>query len=366
MKKLIHSKRLALLHFILFFLVTQTSVLAQWDKPAKDPILPSDTVFKIDYEAPEEEVLENDPKVVFKEMPESSAAFPEGIYSSKLNPQVIGFVKNYKAKNNWAMEHLKVWGKPYLNLIDDIFIQHGVPKEMKYLAVIESGLKSNVVSSAGAVGPWAFMYETAKSYGLKIKNRNDERVDYFKSTHAAASMLSELFTKYGDWLLVIAAYNCGPGNVDKAIRRTGSTDFWTLQHALPKESMNHVKKFIATHYMMEGAGGITTSTKREAKEMMFSTTKILTEKEKNISRKQIITGRYNSMVITKYLSMDMDTFEKFNPGFDNHIAFTSYYELQLPGDKMDTFLAKKNDILNESLQLLLSSTRDAGSQISKN
>ena len=140
---------------------------------------------------------------------------------------------------------MKEWCGPYFNLMDAILAQHGVPKEMKYLAVIESGLKYNAISWTGAVGPWAFMPAAAQQYGLRMGRTFDERLDYYKSTHAAASLLTDLYAKYGDWLLVVAAYNGGPGNVDKAIRNSGgSKDFWTLQYHLPVESMNHVKKFI--------------------------------------------------------------------------------------------------------------------------
>jgi membrane-bound lytic murein transglycosylase D len=182
---------------------------------------------------------------------------------------------------------------------------------------------------------------------------NDERLDYFKSTHAAASLLTDLFAKYGDWLLVIAAYNGGPGNVDKAIRRSGSKDFWSLQYALPAESMNHVKKFIATHYIFESEGGITTVTKNEAKDLLINNIPNLKEDEINNSTAYNITGRFNSAVIIKYVEMDMATFNHYNPGFDNKIAIDGKYELRLPTQKMNTFVAKKYEILDESVQLLL-------------
>ena len=192
---------------------------------------------------------------------------------SQLNPLAVSFVEDYIEKYGEKIEGMKDWGKPYFDMMDGILVQHGLPKELKYLAVIESDLKSNARSWAGAVGPWQFMPATARNMGLKVGNKYDERRDFYKSTHAASKYLTSLFAIYGDWLLVIAAYNGGPGKVNSAIRKSGSRDFWTLQRYLPAESKNHVKKFIATHYIMEGGqGGITTVTKEEAKN--FATTAI--------------------------------------------------------------------------------------------
>jgi membrane-bound lytic murein transglycosylase D len=295
----------------------------------------------------------NDPKQEFTNL-FTTAVTGDDANGAKLNPMAVSFVQDYITRNRKGFLAMKEWAKPYLNMMDAVLIQHGLPKELKYLAVIESGLKYNAISWAGACGPWALMPAAAQTYGLKISRHNDERLDYFKSTHAAASLLTDLFAKYGDWLLVIAAYNGGPGNVDKAIRKSGgSKDFWALQYYLPNESMNHVKKFIATHYIMEGEGGITTITKDEMKDMLISGSANLSNDEIRNSRLQAITGRYNSMVITKYVTMDAIIFNRYNPGFDNLVATNGSYDLRLPNDKMDIFLAKKFEILNESMQLLL-------------
>jgi membrane-bound lytic murein transglycosylase D len=249
---------------------------------------------------------------------------------------------------------MKNWAKPYLDMMDEVLTQHGLPKELKYLAVIESGLKYNNISRAGAIGPWAFMPAAAKEYGLKMSKHNDERLDYYKSTHAAAKLLTDFYQKYGDWLLVIAAYNCGPGNVNKAIKKSGgSKDFWTLQYHLPVESMNHVKKFIGTHYIFEGEGGITTVTKTEMKDLLISGGGNLKEDELSSSTAYNISGRFNSTVILKYIDLDKATFDRYNPGFDNKIAIEGKYELRLPTAKMNVFVAKRFEILDESLKILL-------------
>ena len=275
-----------------------------------------------------------------------------GINGKKLNPQAISFVQDYLEKNGKWLQNMKGWGKPYFDMMDAILEQHGVPKEMKYLAVIESGLKRDAVSWAGAVGPWAFMPATAQHYGLRVTQYNDDRLDYYKSTHAAASMLTELYATYGDWLLVIAAYNGGPGNVNKAIRKSGSKDFWRLQYNLPNESMNHVKKFIATHYIMEGEGGITTATRSEMQNTIIEAS--LDQDEMSSSTAYPVSGRFHSSVIITHTGVDLATFNKYNPGFDTQVALNGKYELRLPTEKMNIFIAKRYQILDESLKLLLS------------
>ena len=317
------------------------------------PVFAIDTTLKKD--SNQNIRIVNDPKQGFKDL-FVTATIGSGINVDQLNPLALNFVQGYMEKLGKTMESMKTWGRPYFDMMDGILIQHGLPKELKYLAVIESHLKSNVRSWAGAVGPWQFMPVTARNFGLRVNKYYDERTDYFKSTHAASRYLTDLFSIYGDWLLVIAAYNGGPANVNNAIKKSGSRDFWVLQSFLPAESRNHVKKFIATHYLMEGQGGITTSTKKEAKNLILTSN---SEKEEIADAKiEVISGRYNSLVIVKYITMDIAAFNKMNPEFDKLIADNGKYELRLPNNRMDIFLAKKFDILNESVQMLLKSVSD--------
>ena len=137
-----------------------------------------------------------------------------------------------------------------------------LPLQLKYLAVIESELKASAVSRVGARGPWQLMPSTAHVLGLQVNRRSDERTNYYKSTKAAAEYLRDLHHEFGDWLLVLAAYNGGPGPVYRAIHQAHSRNFWTLQSYLPAESRQHVKKFIATAWYFENAG-ITTTTARK-------------------------------------------------------------------------------------------------------
>jgi len=147
--------------------------------------------------------------------------------------------------------------------MDSVFTRYHLPTELKYLAAVESELKATAVSRVGAVGPWQLMASTARDLSLKVKGNYDERKNYYKSTVAAAKYLRDLYNQFGDWLLVIASYNSGPGKVLTAIKKSGSRNFWVLQNYLPAETRGHVKRYIATHYYFEGYGSITTLTKAE-------------------------------------------------------------------------------------------------------
>ena len=228
--------------------------------------------------------------------------------------------------------------------------------------MIESRLNPTCVSWAGAVGPWQFMPATAIRMGLKVNRRIDERTNYIKSTEAAARYLTELYAQFGDWLLVIAAYNGGAGNVLRAMRRSGSQNFWDIQYYLPAESRNHVKKFISTHYIFEGQGGLTTLTRAESDEHYGSRnlpnlSRNINETEKTNSKEQLVTGRFCASVIAKNILMDLSEFNRYNPRFDKIISGASNtYDLILPADRMDMFNTVKYKILSESVELLLGNT----------
>jgi membrane-bound lytic murein transglycosylase D len=136
-------------------------------------------------------------------------------------------------------------------MIEDIFDSYGLPAELKYMAVIESALNPTAVSRVGATGMWQFLYSTGRIYGLTINSVVDERRDPVKATHAAARYLKDMYNIYHDWILVIAAYNCGPGNVDKAIRRSGNRrDYWEIYYRLPRETRGYIPQFIAATYVL--------------------------------------------------------------------------------------------------------------------
>ncbi len=285
-------------------------------------------------------------------------------YSSQVNPYAESYMQDYLKLHGKSLERMKDWGIPYFNLIDAIFAQYGLPRELKYLAVIESNLSTGATSVVGAGGPWQFMPYTAREYGLVVNPGFDERRDYSKSTHAAARYLLTLYKNLHDWLLVIAAYNGGPGRVYSAMKKSGSKNFWNLQYYLPLESRNHVKKFIATHYVMEGAGSNGSSQAFNAGMIAYGGAKagvsnpydkkpVLSTREMEAAETHNLSGKYNSVIIAKNLSMDIAEFNRYNPQFDAMLNTNGQYELILPQDKMQLFLANKYQILNECVQVLL-------------
>ncbi|HEY8388257.1 MAG TPA: lytic transglycosylase domain-containing protein [Parasegetibacter sp.] len=281
-----------------------------------------------------------------------------GVSYAHLNPHAIDFVKDYVKTHSKKLEKMKEWGKPYFDMIEDIFEKHGLPTELKYLAVVESNLRTHTSSVAGASGPWQFIPSTARVMGLKVNSKVDERNNYVKSTHAAAKYLKQLYSQLDDWLLVIAAYNSGPGRVQSAIKKSGTRNFWKLQHNLPAESRNHVKKFIATHYIMEGKGGVTTLTTKELTALQTNYLETAAVRaEMDNTRVQPISGKYNSHIIAKVLEMDLADFNALNPGFDAELGSGKTYDLKLPTDKMDVFNANRYMILSESVQVLMNSVK---------
>ena len=277
-------------------------------------------------------------------------------YQSQINPRAISFVDEYIKKQGKSLEKMKVWGKPYFDLYDQILINYGIPKEMKYLSVIESHLGAGGISWAGAVGPWQLMPGVAKEYGLQVGGYWDQRTDYFKSTHVAARIMKKLYAEFDDWLLVVAAYNCGNGCVRSAIRRAKSKDFWQLQYFLPEETRNHVKKFIATHLIFEGAGGFTTMTAAEvaqAKTQNKNTPLTLSAAELAGSALIEVSGRFNSLVVANELQINIQQFNAWNPGFDKALAAGEKYAMRISKDKEAIFLAKKNQLLLASVRAII-------------
>lgn len=167
------------------------------------------------------------------------------------NNAVRDFIEMYTYRKRNQVEVMLGLSAFYFPIFEEIFDRYNLPLELKYLAIIESALHPLATSRAGAVGLWQIMYGTAKYLGMDVSTFIDERRDPLKATDAAARYLKQLYDIYGDWHLVIAAYNCGPGNVNKAIRRTGGkTDYWDIYYALPRETRGYVPAYIAATYVM--------------------------------------------------------------------------------------------------------------------
>ena len=289
-------------------------------------------------------------------------------YASQVNPFAESYMQDYLKAHRNSLLSLKKSSMPYFNFIDGILTQYGLPKELKYLAVIESDLKSTALSDKGARGPWQFMPYTARGFGLVVNQNQDDRTDYFKSTNAAAKYLLSLYKQLKDWLLVIAAYNGGEGRVYNAIKKSGSRNFWDLQYDLPEESRNHVKKFIATHYIMETGntdGNVANSdfnySDLSANNSNAFTAQLTDEEKKKVDSAQV-SGRYIAEVIARNISMDISDFNYYNPGFDHVLSTGADYKLQLPSEKMEEFKEKKFQILNESVEQLLQNVKTDASR----
>lgn len=167
-------------------------------------------------------------------------------YNNDIQRNINKLTSNYGRK---YLSKVLAISKLYFPIIENIFKEENIPDEMKYAAVIESGLTPNIRSRAGAVGFWQFMYSTGKISGLEINSTVDTRCDIIASTKAAAQYMKKLYNIYGNWLLVLAAYNSGPGNVNKALARNKNIfDFWTIKNNLPRETRKHIPRFIATFY----------------------------------------------------------------------------------------------------------------------
>ena len=188
--------------------------------------------------------------------------FPDSVYIDRLkkiptvvdltyNSVVRRYIEVYTKEKRGSVGVMLGLSQYYFPLFDDIFDYYDIPNEMKYMSIIESALNPRAYSRTRAVGLWQFMFGTGRLYGLTVNSLVDDRRDPIKSTYAAARFVKDLYSIYNDWILVIAAYNCGPGNVNKAIRRSGGKrNYWDIYYYLPRETRGHVPAFIAATYVM--------------------------------------------------------------------------------------------------------------------
>ena len=241
-------------HFIFFILIYCTFANAS-EKNAVNSLVMNHSEIK-----PLQIVQDTLPKIVFVD--NSLISFQNGIYKNRLDSikkdvdlSYNRYVQKYIDTYINRKEHIgKMLGlsEYYFPIIEKALKEIGLPDELKYITVIESSLNPNAVSRSGAVGPWQFMYNTAKGYGLNMDTYTDERKDPQKASLAAAHYLKDAYKSIGDWLLAIAAYNCGTGAVTRAIAKSGGVaDFWKVRPFLPVQTQNYVPAFIATVYAMK-------------------------------------------------------------------------------------------------------------------
>ncbi|HWK56676.1 MAG TPA: LysM peptidoglycan-binding domain-containing protein [Parapedobacter sp.] len=185
---------------------------------------------------------------------EGRLAYLQKMVPLTYNAQVQSYIDAYStARYKRHLEQMMGLSQYYFPIYERAFSEAGIPKEIKYLSIVESALNPHAVSRVGATGLWQFMYATARMYDLAIDSYVDERKDPIAASRAAAAYLTDAYNEFGDWLLAIASYNCGKGNVLRAIQRSGLTnpDYWAISPFLPRETRNYVPAFIAITYMME-------------------------------------------------------------------------------------------------------------------
>jgi len=175
-------------------------------------------------------------------------------FNIEYNPSLENVIKRHLKSRKTSTETLMRLSRYYFPMFEEVLDKYNLPLEIKYLAIVESSLKPRAKSRAGATGLWQFMFSTGKHFGLEVSSYVDERCDPLRSTNAAARYLSSLYKTFGDWDLALAAYNSGPGNVTKAIRRSGGyKNYWNIRPFLPKETAGYLPAFLATLYLFEYA-----------------------------------------------------------------------------------------------------------------
>ncbi len=254
-------------------------------------------------------------------------------YNQGLENIIKSFLKNRKK----SFSRLMALSEYYFPIFEDAFAKQNVPLEIKYLAVVESALNPKAVSKMGATGLWQFMYGTGKQYALKIDSYIDERSDPLKATAAASEYMTKMYKIFGDWELVLASYNSGPGNVTKAIRRSGGkTSYWDIRNYLPKETQGYVPAFLATMYLFEYHKEHGINPER-AVVKNFETDTI------NIKREMTFKQ------IADLLDMPQSQIQLLNPSYKLNVV--PYYQgephfLRLPKDKIATFASNEDKIYN--------------------
>jgi membrane-bound lytic murein transglycosylase D len=251
------------------------------------------------------------------------------------NPIAHSRIAFYAAKRPIHLGRMLGRAPLYFPLFEEALDRHDLPLELKYLAVVESGLNPKARSHAGARGLWQFMYATARGQGLRIDSYIDERRDPVRSSEAACVFLKKLYNQYGDWYLALAAYNAGPGNVNKAIRRSGGKkNFWEIRYFLPRETRNYVPAFMAVVYLME----------YHAEHNIFPA-ELLTPYAALDTVEVNTVLRFDQ--IAAHLNMDVESLSQLNPMFRLDIipGPPEKWPLVLPQNLIPSFLAYQKDMI---------------------
>lgn len=229
---------------------TSNCIDERWMKEIADATLSNEMFFDIENMNIDEKVAYNlDTELLKKRLHKLDVQSP---FVIEYNPALENVIKSFLKNRSKSFERQMAIAEYYFPLFEEKLSKYNLPLEIKYLAIVESALQPKAKSKVGAGGLWQFMPETGKQYKLKITTYVDERHDPIKSTEAACHYMMNMYEIFGDWSLVLASYNCGPGNVSKAIRRSGGkTDYWEIRKYLPRETANYLPAFLATMYIYE-------------------------------------------------------------------------------------------------------------------
>ena len=279
------------------------------------------------------EVLHVDDSIIKKRLQLLNAQTPLDL---DYNPYVKSYINAYLYRRSDMMERMMGLAEYYYPMFETILDKYDIPLELKHLAIVESALNPRAKSPMGATGLWQFMYATGKQYGLYVSSYVDERYDPYLETEAAAKYMRNLYKMFGDWNLVLAAYNSGPGNVRKAIRRSGGhRNYWYLSPYLPKETRGYVPAFIAVNYTME-----------------YGREHNLKPKSPKISYYKTDTVMVKSKITFDQISYQLNDISKdelrfLNPAYKHDIIpylAKKGYKLVLPVSEIDNFVSREDSI----------------------
>lgn len=285
-----------------------------------------------------------------------TTTLPDEVYKARLqalpcvvelpyNERVKGFIRRYVNRAPKQVARLMRMSEYYFPMFEEALGRWQLPYELKYLPIIESALNPMARSHAGAAGLWQFMPATGKIYGLEINSLVDERMDPIKSTEAACRFLSTMYNIYHDWTLVIAAYNCGGGNVNKAIHRAdGKRDFWSIYPYLPRETRNYVPIFIAANYAMNYSEEHGICKAPIEKAMLTDTIRT--------------NQRMHLQQVSEKLNIEMEELRRLNPQYSRDILpGGNDYSLCLPAEKVGAFIDMQDSILAYKADSLINNRR---------
>ena len=312
---------------------TSNCIDERWLKELSDATLSNEMFFDIENMNIDEKVAYNlDTEVLKKRLRKLDVQSP---FVIEYNPALENVIKSFLKNRTKSFERQMALAEYYFPLFEEKLSKYNLPLEIKYLAIVESALQPKAKSKVGAGGLWQFMPATGKQYKLNISTYVDERHDPIKSTEAACHYMMNMYAIFGDWSLVLASYNCGPGNVSKAIRRSGGkTDYWEIRKYLPRETANYLPAFLATMYIYEfkKEHGLVP---KKAEMTYFETDTVMVKQA--MTFKQLSDLLDISEAQLEYLNPIYKS--KYIPSIDDE-----YFYLRLPKNKIGIFVSNEEKI----------------------